>query len=117
MHLINSRAAADHMTLNVEKCKVIQCSFGKQTPPPAQISTNGKIVPIVNSLALLGVIFSPSLKWGRHVEGLVGIDPVTRGASSQRSAGLWLVAHTSLLFTLFSSAPHWSMPPQCGTLD
>ena len=59
------------MTLNVGKCMVMQCSFGKRVPPPPYVSANGNTVSIVNSVILPGITLSPSLKWDRHVEGLV----------------------------------------------
>ena len=48
MDVISTRSAADHMTVNVGKCMVMQCSFGKRVPPPPQVSANGNTVPIVN---------------------------------------------------------------------
>ena len=71
MDVISTRSAADHMTLNVGKCTVMQCSFGKRVTPPSQVSANGNTVPTVNSMILLRITLSPSLKWDQHVEGLI----------------------------------------------
>ena len=71
MDVISTRSAADHMTLNVGKCMIMQCSFGKRVSPPPQASAYGSTVPIVNSMTLLGVTLSPSLKWDQHMEGLI----------------------------------------------
>ena len=63
MDHICTRAAADHMTLNVEKCTVMQCSLASEFHlRHMQVSANGKTVPIVNSMTLLGITLSPSLK-------------------------------------------------------
>jgi len=71
MEHINTRAIADYMSLNVAKCSVMQCSFRRCVPPPPRITANGQPVPIVNSLTLLGVTLTPTLKWNTHVANLV----------------------------------------------
>ncbi len=61
-------ASTDHMTLNVAKCATMQISFARTPPPPPEILANGETVPLVNSVTLLGVTISDSMKWDMHIE-------------------------------------------------
>ena len=71
-------ASEDHMSLNVSKCATMQFHVGRTTPPPPNITSNGQIVPFVNSAKLLGITIQSSLKWDLHVEN------ITAKANSKR---------------------------------
>ena len=70
MDRIFTRATQDNMTLNVEKCAVMQCTLGGR-PRPVNVTANNSSVPVVTSLKLLGVTVLPSLKWDEHIEDIV----------------------------------------------
>ena len=64
-----SRFTTDnHMTLVVDKCGTMQCSLGRHPPPQLDITSNGRRVPNLRSMTLLGVTIAPSLSWEHHVE-------------------------------------------------
>ena len=67
-----SRFTTDnHMTLNVDKCGTMQCSFGRNPPPELDITSNGRRVSSLPSMTLLGVTVAPSLSWEHHVESAI----------------------------------------------
>ena len=67
-----SRFTTDnHMTLNVDKCGTMQCSFGRDPPPQLDITSNGRRVSNLLSMTLLGVTIAPSLSWEHHVESVI----------------------------------------------
>ena len=67
-----SRFTTDnHMTLNVDKCGIMQCSFGRPPPPQRDIASNGRRVSNLPSMTLLGVTIAPSLPWEHHVESVI----------------------------------------------
>ena len=67
-----SRFTTDnHMTLNVDTCGTMQCSFGRHPPPQLDITSNGRRVSNLLSMTLLGVTIAPSLSWEHHVESVI----------------------------------------------
>ena len=69
-----------HMSLNVAKCGVMQCSFSSTTlrPSPLHVTGHDQTVPIALIMTLLAVTLSPSLKWEQPVETVLG-----------RAGGIW----------------------------
>ena len=61
------RADLDHMTLNAQKCTIMQFFFGRPQPPAPEVTANGQRVPVVSSITLLGVTAGPGLKWHLHI--------------------------------------------------
>ena len=70
MDFIYQRSLEDNMTLNIDKCAVMQCTVGRK-PHPVHITANISEVPVVSSLKLLGVTVLPSLKWDQHVADII----------------------------------------------
>ena len=67
-----SRFTTDnHVTLNVDKCGTMQCSFGRHPPPQLDITSNGRRVSNLPSVTLLGVTIAPSLSWEHHAESVI----------------------------------------------
>eukprot|EP00918_Siedleckia_nematoides_P068959 GHVU01150340.1.p2 GENE.GHVU01150340.1~~GHVU01150340.1.p2 ORF type:complete len:195 (-),score=13.98 GHVU01150340.1:788-1372(-) len=62
MDFIYQRSLEDNMTINIDKCAVMQCTVDRK-PHPIHITANISEVPVVSSLKLLGVTVLPSLKW------------------------------------------------------
>ena len=67
MDSICVQASRDHMTLNVNKCALMQISFRRDPVPPPLITANGQTVPITPVMTLLGVTLTGTLKWDTHV--------------------------------------------------
>ena len=59
------------MTLNVDKCGTMQCSFGRHPPPQLDITSNDRRVSNLPSMTFLGVTIAPSLSWEHHVESVI----------------------------------------------
>ena len=67
-----SRFTTDnHMTLNVDKCGTMQCSFGRDPPLQLDITFTGSRVSNLPSMTLLGVTIASSLSWEHHVESVI----------------------------------------------
>ena len=61
------RAHLDRVTLNAQKCAIMQFFFGRPQPPAPNVTANGQQVPVVNSITLLGVTFGLGLKRHLHI--------------------------------------------------
>jgi len=71
MNGICAQASDDHMSLSINKCALLQVSFGRDPPPPLDITTNGQHVANVTSMTLMGITLHRSLKWDAHVLGMI----------------------------------------------
>ena len=58
----------NHMSLNVAKCGVMQCSLSRKPPPPLRVTAHGQTDPTLPSMTLLGVTLLPLLKWDQHIK-------------------------------------------------
>jgi len=81
MDSISECAQNNHMSLNVAKCGVMQCTFSKVPPPRLHITAHDQTVPNLPSMTLLGVTLLPSLKWDQHIETVISRANSTVGAS------------------------------------
>jgi hypothetical protein len=73
MHLIKY-SESHNLTLNIDKTKPIFIGSGKYintvSKDVPQISINGISIPFCDKVCNLGVVFDPTLNWGKHVEYL-----------------------------------------------
>ena len=67
MNGICTQASDDHMTLSIKKCALLQVSFGRDPPPPLDISADGQHVITVTSMTLVAIALHHSLKWDTHI--------------------------------------------------
>ena len=51
------------MTINENKCNVIEFNFSKKNKSPESLTLNGNNIQTVDKLKLLGVILTKDLKW------------------------------------------------------
>ena len=56
------------MAINVKKSKVMKFSMSKTKDFPVEVFVNGDLLEIKEKLRILGVIFTPNLKWDENTE-------------------------------------------------
>ena len=56
------------MAINVKKSKVMKFSMSKTKDFPAEVFVNGDLLEVKEKLRIMGVIFTPNLKWDENTE-------------------------------------------------
>ena len=116
---ISANADTDHLTLNINKCTIMQCFISRRKPPTAQIFANNKIVPAVSNLALLGVTLIPSLKWDTVVQSIIKKRQIVNTFSWSNSTSpsfdhCWnMLPLLGILIWLSSSRTTWKLLRDC----
>lgn len=61
----------NHLPLNISKCKVLDIVTKRQLVTDPIVTLDGFVIPNVDELKILGVIFASNLKWNAHIRYVV----------------------------------------------
>jgi hypothetical protein len=100
-----------NIKINEDKTQGIYFSHSRR-PPASHLTLNGRIIPLVNDIKYLGVIFDKKITWSLHIQTVetkafrTFIRVYSLFKSERLSANIKLTLHKALIRSVMTYASH-----------